>query len=144
MQNLQVPGGGGVCQTGFRKAHVREDPPCRLHGVTGGTGRPTQPRLGEQADRLAHIVDHYMPKIADEGICHMSCDTPTRSELCCRKLGKHERRSEQTGGEGRSYPPQEIGARKNRKNQRRAEEHPEPKTTAGEATVPRARNEAST
>ena len=23
----------GVCQTGFRKVHVREDPECRLHGI---------------------------------------------------------------------------------------------------------------
>ena len=25
--------GVGVCQTGFRKVHMREDPECRLHGI---------------------------------------------------------------------------------------------------------------
>ena len=41
--------GGGVCQTGFRKVHVREDPECRLHGVTGRMNiRAPQPQLVPQ------------------------------------------------------------------------------------------------
>ena len=40
---------GGVCQTGFRKVHVREDPECRLHGVTGRMNiRAPQPQLVPQ------------------------------------------------------------------------------------------------
>ena len=27
--------GGGICQPGFKKVHVRDDPQCRLHGATG-------------------------------------------------------------------------------------------------------------
>ena len=30
--------GGGFCQPGFKKTHVRDDPQCRLHGVTQRTG----------------------------------------------------------------------------------------------------------
>ena len=37
--------GGGVCQPGFRKTHVREDPECRLHGQLGRCTRPAQPLL---------------------------------------------------------------------------------------------------
>ena len=41
--------GGGVCQTVFRKVHVREDPECRLHGVTGRMNiRAPQPQLVPQ------------------------------------------------------------------------------------------------
>ena len=36
--------GGGLCQPGFRKVHVRGDPQCRLHGVTQRmTSRLVQP-----------------------------------------------------------------------------------------------------
>ena len=35
--------GGGICQSGFKKVHVRDDPHCRFHGVTGGNARPKQP-----------------------------------------------------------------------------------------------------
>ena len=32
--------GEGICQQGFRKVHVREDPECRLHGQVGMCNRP--------------------------------------------------------------------------------------------------------
>ena len=35
--------GGGICQSGFKKVHVRDDPHCRFHGMTGGNARPKQP-----------------------------------------------------------------------------------------------------
>ena len=41
--------GGGICQPGFKKVHVRDDPQCRLHGVTGRMNHrltaPYQPPL---------------------------------------------------------------------------------------------------
>ena len=34
-----------MCQLGFRKTHVREDPECRLHGQLGRCSGPAQPFL---------------------------------------------------------------------------------------------------
>ena len=52
-------GGGGICQQGFRKVHVREDPQCRLHGQVGVCNSPAPglpPRGPEPSPTLTTAV----------------------------------------------------------------------------------------
>ena len=187
-------------ETGFGKAHVREDPHCRLHGVTGGGGGPTQPeslrdytfsttrrpwtsgfpdggyedtqtgevlnreheenyeqyrqrwcdrcRVGEQADRLVHIVDCYsrfMPKISDESRAYvmrypsqvrtmLQTAWKIREQIRANRRGKRRAILRKRSDTSATPEPENRG-----KVQRRAEERAEPKTMAREATLPHAR-----
>ena len=185
--------GGGICQPGFKKVHVRDDPQCRLHGVTGRMNQrltvPYQPpsptpsggmaqraetpldqktafrtqggmhllfepeasdewmkrsietcegggyvdtasgeplnsideaayevylqrlcerhRIGEQADRLARIVDQYLPDIAGENRAYImrfphkvSVMLPKARALRRRIRRKLKMRQGENGGQG--------------------------------------------
>ena len=165
VQDLQV-----WRETGFGKAHVREDPHCRLHRPWSNRGRRqanatavTQGgqhfeqyrqrwcdrcRVGEQADRLVHIVDRYsrfMPKISDESRAYvmrypnqvrtmLQTAWKIREQIRANRRGKRIAIRRKRSDTSATPEPENRG-----KVQRRAEERAEPKTMAREATLPHAR-----
>ena len=72
--------GGGVCATGYRKAHQRSDPECRLHGSTkkgSGPVRSRSPKMNPQSEEPSPVGgDNYytsafldVPLFGDDTVC---------------------------------------------------------------------------
>ena len=81
--------GWGVCQPGFRKTHVREDPECRLHGQLGRCTRPAQPLL--PAPPTPAAAESYpgpdrKTQFATPGGLHLLYDPEARDRWIPRKV----------------------------------------------------------